>query len=194
MRSSRSSAAIPALAVLASHSACLRHRDRQGYRRPAAREHYRPEAGTDGPSWLSSIGHMKDSLWSIDLFRCESILLRSHWIMVVMGVFTRRIIGFAVERADLCGISVCRMFSQVIVGHSTPRHLSSDHDPLFRYDPRLLGLCGLTSARRPSAPATRRNCASTQFVSSGSIITSTWGRWAGSAPPGYAGPRLTLLV
>jgi putative transposase len=96
-------------------------------------KHYRPEAGTDGPSWLSSIGHMKDSLWSIDLFRCESILLRSHWIMVVMDVFTRRIIGFAVERADLCGISVCRMFSQVIVGHSTPRHLSSDHDPLFRY-------------------------------------------------------------
>jgi hypothetical protein len=31
--------------------------------------HYRPEAGTDGPSWLSFIGHMKDSLWSVDLFR-----------------------------------------------------------------------------------------------------------------------------
>jgi putative transposase len=39
---------------------------------------YRPGAGTDGPSWLSFIGHMKDSLWSIDLFRCESILLHSH--------------------------------------------------------------------------------------------------------------------
>ena len=26
-------------------------------------KHYRPEAGTDGPSWLSFIGHMKDSLW-----------------------------------------------------------------------------------------------------------------------------------
>ena len=25
-------------------------------------KHYRPEAGTDGPSWLSFIGHMKDSL------------------------------------------------------------------------------------------------------------------------------------
>ena len=32
-------------------------------------KHYRPEAGTDGPSWLSFIGHMKDSLWSVDLFR-----------------------------------------------------------------------------------------------------------------------------
>ena len=60
---------------------------------------YRPEAGTDGPSWLRSfIGHVKDSLWSVDLFRCESILLRSHWVMVVMDVFTRRIIGFGVER------------------------------------------------------------------------------------------------
>src|SRR3954463_15984360 len=26
----------------------------------------------DGPSWLTFIGHMKDSLWSLDLFRCES--------------------------------------------------------------------------------------------------------------------------
>ena len=63
-------------------------------------KHYRPEAGTDGPSWLSFIGHMKDSLWSVDLFRCESMLSRSHWVMVVMDVFTRRIIGFGVERAD----------------------------------------------------------------------------------------------
>src|SRR6266852_4803206 len=31
-------------------------------------KHYRPVAGTDGPSWLSFIGHMKDSLWSVDLF------------------------------------------------------------------------------------------------------------------------------
>jgi putative transposase len=77
-------------------------------------KYYRPDAGTDGPSWLSFIGHMKDSLWSIDLFRCESVLLRSHWVMVVMDVFTRRIIGFGVERVDLCGASVCRMFNQII--------------------------------------------------------------------------------
>src|SRR6266481_6096801 len=79
-------------------------------------KHYRPEAGTDGPSWLSFIGHMKDSLWSVDLFRCESILLRSHWVMVVMDVFTRRIIGFGVERVDPCGASICRMFNQIIAG------------------------------------------------------------------------------
>ena len=96
-------------------------------------KHYRPEAGTDGPSWLSFIGHMKDSLWSVDLFRCESILLRSHWVMVVMDVFTRRIIGFGVERADLCGASICRMFNQIIAGQTLPRHLSSDHDPGYQH-------------------------------------------------------------
>ena len=29
--------------------------------------HFRPEAGSGGPSWLSFIGHAKDSLWSLDL-------------------------------------------------------------------------------------------------------------------------------
>src|SRR6266536_2690345 len=138
-RSSSSNAAIHVLAVPASHGrlgtplASISTTSRLA-------SHYRPEAGTDGPSWLSFIGHMKDSLWSIDLFRCESILLRSHWVMVVMDVFTRRIIGFGVERADPCGASICRMFNQIIAGKSLPRHLSSDHDPLFRFHRWLANL------------------------------------------------------
>ena len=35
-------------------------------------KHYPPTSTEDGPSWLTFIGHMKDSLWSLDLFRCES--------------------------------------------------------------------------------------------------------------------------
>jgi len=35
-------------------------------------KHCRPEPGGDGPSWLTFIGHVKDSLWSADLFRVES--------------------------------------------------------------------------------------------------------------------------
>ena len=46
---------------------------------------YRPESNSNGPSWLTFLGHAKDSLWSIDLFRCESATLRSHWVLVVMG-------------------------------------------------------------------------------------------------------------
>ena len=62
--------------------------------------HYRLLPGGDGPSWLTFLGHTKDSLWSIDLFRCESILLKSHWVLVVMDQFTRRIIGVGVHDGD----------------------------------------------------------------------------------------------
>jgi hypothetical protein len=34
--------------------------------------HYRPKPDAGAPSWLTFIGHLKDSFWSIDLFRCES--------------------------------------------------------------------------------------------------------------------------
>ena len=55
--------------------------------------HYRPTSGGTGPSWLSFIGHTTDSLWSVDLFRCESIVLRSYWVLVVMDQFTRRLVA-----------------------------------------------------------------------------------------------------
>jgi len=52
--------------------------DKDVVRRVLAK-HYRPgDAGTTGPSWLTLIAQAKDCLWSIDLFRCESILLHSH--------------------------------------------------------------------------------------------------------------------
>src|SRR5450756_210686 len=94
---------------------------------------YRPVPGGDGPSWLSVIGHAKDSLWSVDFFRCESILLKSYWIMIVMDVFTRRIIGFGVAPADLDGPVICRMFNRAIAKQTPPKYLSSDNDPLFRF-------------------------------------------------------------
>jgi len=66
------------------------------------------DSGSDGASWLTFIAQTKDSLWSVDLFRCESILLRSHWVMWVMDVFTRRLVGFGVERANIDGVAVQR--------------------------------------------------------------------------------------
>ena len=94
---------------------------------------YRPESGGSGPSWLTFLGHTKDSLWSIDMFRCESIRLKSHWVLVVMDQFTRRLIGFGVHAGDVDGVALCRMFNQVISGKKPPSYLSSDHDPLFEY-------------------------------------------------------------
>ena len=93
----------------------------------------RPGPGGGGPSWLTVIGHATDSLWSADLFRCESILLKSHWVLVVMDQYTRRIIGFAVHAGEVDGVALCRMFNQVISGQPLPKYLSTDQDPVFRY-------------------------------------------------------------
>jgi len=96
-------------------------------------KHYKPEGKDDGPSWLTLLGHAKDSLWSIDFFRCESILLKSHWVMIVMDQFTRRIIGVVVHAGQLDGVSICRMFNRIISNKNLPSYLSSDHDPLFTF-------------------------------------------------------------
>jgi putative transposase len=37
-----------------------------------------------GASWLTFLGQMKDSLWSVDLFRYELILIKTPWVLVVM--------------------------------------------------------------------------------------------------------------
>jgi transposase InsO family protein len=116
-------------------------------------KHYRPgDSGATGPSWLTFIAHAKDSLWSIDLFRCESILLRSHWVMLVMDVFTRRIVGFGVESAGIDGVSVCRMFNRASAGQRLPKRASTDHDPLFRFHRWLANLCVFEIEKIKSVP------------------------------------------
>jgi len=95
--------------------------------------HYRPQPDSGGPSWLTFLGHTTDSLWSCDLFRCESATLRTHWVLVVMDQFTRRIIGFSVHCGAVHGAALCRMFQRAIRGHGLPKYLSSDHDPLYRF-------------------------------------------------------------
>ena len=106
--------------------------DKDVVRRVLAK-HYRPEPGSNGPSWLTFLGHSKDSLWSVDLFRCESLTLNSQWVMVVMDQFSRRIVGFAVQAGVLDGPTVCRMFNTIISRTESPRYLSSDNDPLFKF-------------------------------------------------------------
>ena len=60
--------------------------------------------------------------------------------MLVMDVFTRRIIGFGVEPANIDGISVCRMFHCATAGGPKPKRVSTDHDPLFRFHRWLANL------------------------------------------------------
>jgi putative transposase len=93
---------------------------------------------------------MKDSLWSLDLFRCESVALRTYWVLVVMDQHTRRIIGFGIEKDVVDGMALCRMFKQAIRLEGLPKYLSSDHDPLYRFHQwaanlRILGITEIKS-------------------------------------------------
>ena len=118
-------------------------------------KHYRPTSGGAGPSWLSFIGHATDSLWSVDLFRCESIVLRSYWVLVVMDQFTRRLVGVGVHCGTVTGADLCRMFNAAIHGQGVPRHLSTDHDPVFEAHRWMANLRILDRGTqdRPACPA-----------------------------------------
>jgi len=105
----------------------------EGVVRRVLGKHYKNSPKNDGPSWLTFIGHMRDSLWSLDLFRVESITLKSHWVMVIMDQFTRKIIGFSVHAGDLNGVAICCMFNKIKSGKKLPKYLSSDNDPLFQF-------------------------------------------------------------
>jgi hypothetical protein len=108
--------------------------DKDIVRRVLAR-HFRPDPSDRGSSWLTFLGHTKDSLWSLDFFRCESLILKSHWVMVVIDQYTRRIVGIAVNSGPLNGPTICRMFGRITSrAGTTPKAISSDHDPLFEFN------------------------------------------------------------
>jgi putative transposase len=115
--------------------------------------YYRPSADGGGPSWLTFIGHAKDSLYSIDLFRCESVALRTYWVLIVMDQYTRRIIGFGIHAGIVDGRALCRIFNRVIRWQTVPKYLSSDHDPLCRFHQwqanlRVLGRVSISMTTR----------------------------------------------
>ena len=96
------------------------------------RKHLKPIGG-GGPSWLTFIGHTKDSLWSLDLFCCESVILQTYWVLVVMDHFTRKAIGFSVHKGPVDGAAICLMFARITTDKKMPKHLSFDNDPIFRF-------------------------------------------------------------
>jgi putative transposase len=50
-----------------------------------------------------------------------------------MDQFTRRIVGFAVHLGVVDGMALCRVFNRAIRAHTLPKYLSSDNDPLYRF-------------------------------------------------------------
>ena len=93
-------------------------------------KHYRPGSfNHGGSSCLNLIGNLKDSLWSVDLFRVESINLNGYWIMIVMDQYTRRIIGFStIQTNALSGANVCMMFNKIMARIPPPKYMSSDNE------------------------------------------------------------------
>jgi putative transposase len=94
---------------------------------------YVPTPDSAGPSWLTVLGHAKDSLWSVDLFRCESASPYTYWVLVLMDYWARRIVGFGVHHGVVDGVALCRMFNRATRGQSMPTYFSADHDPLYRF-------------------------------------------------------------
>ena len=111
--------------------------------------HYKPVKSKSGPSWLTLLGHTKNSLWSLDLFRTESIVLKTHWVLIVMDQHTRAIVGFAIQPITVDGVAICRMFNEIIIGIQSPKRLSFDHDPIFKYEQwvRNLGIIEIDPIR-----------------------------------------------
>jgi len=58
--------------------------------------------------------------------------LQTYWVLVVMDQYSRRIVGFGIQRGAVDGLALCRMFQQPIRVAGLPKYLSSDHDPLYR--------------------------------------------------------------
>jgi putative transposase len=101
--------------------------------------HYRPESDSGGPSWLTFLGNAANPLGSY----CDGpVYPAHHW--------------FGVHSSIVDGVALCRLFHRAIRGHSLPKYLSSDHDPLFRFhqwaaNPRILEVTGIKTD--PYAPA-----------------------------------------
>jgi len=73
-------------------------------------------------------------------------------VLVVIDIFTLRIIGFGLAREHIDGVIVCRMFNQAAAGRHRPKYLSTDHDPLFRFHRWLANLRALEIDEIQSVP------------------------------------------
>jgi len=80
--------------------------------------------------------------------RCESAILQTHWILIVMDQYTRRIIGFGFMPERSMELLSAGCSRRVIADHRTlPKHLSSI----------MIRSFGLLNASQSQDPRDRRN-------------------------------------
>jgi hypothetical protein len=77
-----------------------------------------------------------------------SVILRSYWIVLVMDIFTRRIIGFGIGPTWIDGMSACRMFNAATTGQCKPKYLNTRSRSAFPLSPL---------ARQPARDRGRRD-------------------------------------
>ena len=109
---------------------------------------YRPASTSTGPSWRTFLGHAKDSLWSIDRFRCESATLRRRATPCASGGWGCRrggrrrccmntLWGWGRASWAGCGPDVRRGGQTLIMGYSADKSPLIGHlaGPLRRLEP-----------------------------------------------------------
>jgi len=85
--------------------------DKDVVRRVLAKHNQPTPRDPAGPSWLTFIGHARDSLRCVDLFRCESFNLQSYWVLLMIDLWSRRIVGFGIHQGSVDGVALCRMYA-----------------------------------------------------------------------------------
>jgi len=53
--------------------------------------------------------------------------------MVVIDIYSRKIMNFSVEKYPIIGPQVCQMFNEILPNKKSPKRISTDHDPLFEF-------------------------------------------------------------
>ncbi|MCP4284387.1 MAG: hypothetical protein GY792_08050 [Gammaproteobacteria bacterium] len=103
-------------------------------RRRVLAKHYHPEHYDGGPSWLTFFRHTTaESLWSIALFQCKSILRIILSSLLAIGQCTRRIIGYGIAG---CHSDQTVFFSLLATGVpvvEASNLLSPAYDPPFSH-------------------------------------------------------------
>src|SRR5215472_5197561 len=113
----------------------IRHRHRQR-RRPADSRNALPSGGRIGRSVRAFLYRKRERLAVVvGLISMRVCHMANLWGLMVMDQLTRRMVGFAVPRGVVDGLSLGRMFHRAIHAQTLPKSLSSDPDPLYRFHP-----------------------------------------------------------
>jgi len=100
-------------------------------------KHYHPEHYDGGPSWLTFLRHTTaESLWSIALFQCKSILRKILSSLLAIGQCTRRIIGYGIAGYHSDQTVFFSLLATDVPVVEASNLLSPSHDPPFSHHRR----------------------------------------------------------